>query len=212
MSQTSPVIIVGGGGHAKVLISAMRAANMEIQGIADSDPKLKGKSVLGIPVLGDDGWLADQNPKKTSLVLGVGSVAIPEARKKLFENLKKKGFSFKTVIHPTAIVADEVKIGEGAQIMAGAIIQPGTQISDNVIVNTGVIVDHDCVLGTHVHLAPGVTLSGGVEVGAESHLGTGAVVKQGIRIGRKCLVGAGSVVVEDLPDGVTAKGVPARHG
>lgn len=204
------VIIIGGGGHAKVLVQALLASAAPIAGIVDADPTMAGTVVLGIPVLGDDSHLEGLWAAEVRLVNGVGSVGLPEGRQAVFERFKSRGFSFAAVAHPSAVISSEVEIGEGAQVMAGAVIQPGCRIGCNSIVNTRASIDHDCVLGNHVHVAPGVTLSGGVTIGSGSHIGTGATVIQGIMIGERVTVAAGAVVVRDLPDGVTVKGVPAR--
>lgn len=208
--MNQPVIIVGGGGHARVLVEALRAGNVSILGITDADPAKRGGTVMGVPVLGDDSVLGQHGPGRVLLVNGLGSVRTPAARTSLFEAFASQGFSFATVIHPRAVVASDAMLAEGAQIMAGAVIQPGVSIGRNSIVNSGAVVDHDCVIGDHVHLSPGATLSGGVRVGSGSHVGTGATVIQGISIGAGCLVAAGAVVISDVPDGATVMGVPAR--
>jgi len=95
--------------------------------------------------------------------------------------------------------------------MAGSVIQPGSVIKKNTIINTKVSVDHDCIIGAHVHLAPGVTISGGVCVEDAVHIGTGALVIQGIHIGKKCLIGAGSLVLNNIKEGSTVFGLPARE-
>jgi sugar O-acyltransferase (sialic acid O-acetyltransferase NeuD family) len=161
---------------------------------------------------------------KTDLVLGKhsGRAALGDRAKALgyqltgeqlqavFEKFKGKGFTFATIVHPSAVVASDVALGEGAQIMAGAIIQPGSRIGMNTIVNTKASVDHDCLIGDHVHLSPGVTLSGDVRIYNGVHIGTGATVIQGITIGANSLVGAGSVVIADVPSEIRVLGAPAR--
>lgn len=205
-----PVIILGGGGHAKVLVEALRTTNIIIVGITDADPAKQGTAIMGVPVLGDDSVVGQHDPSRVRLVNGLGSVNIPAARASLFETFTSQGFSFATVIHPRAIVASDAVLAEGAQIMAGAVIQPGVIIGRNSIVNTGAIVDHDCMIGDHAHLSPGAMLSGGVRIGNNTHVGTGATVIQGITIGAGCLVAAGAVVISNVPDGTAVMGVPAR--
>jgi sugar O-acyltransferase (sialic acid O-acetyltransferase NeuD family) len=205
-----PVIVLGAGGHAKVLVDALLACSALIAGIVDPDPAQAGSELLGVPVLGDDDLVREFPPEEITLVNGLGSVGLPVARRRVFERFKGLGYGFAAVVHPSAVVAPDVVPGEGAQVMAGAVIQAGCCIGANSIVNTRASVDHDCSLGDHVHLAPGVTLSGGVTIGAGSHLGTGATVIQGIRIGAGCLVGAGSLVLRDVEPGTSVRGVPAR--
>ena len=205
-----PLLVVGAGGHARVLIDALLAASAVIAGIVDPDPRLLGTTLLGIRVLGGDEVVDGFPAAEIALVNGVGSVGLPHLRRKIFQRFTAAGYRFATVIHPSAVIAADVELAAGAQIMAGAVIQTGSRIGFNAIVNTRASVDHDGSIGDHVHLAPGVTLSGSVSVGHASHLGTGATVIQGIRIGDGCLVGAGSLVLRDVPSGATVVGAPAR--
>lgn len=204
----TPVILCGAGGHGRVLLDALRASGRPVAGVCGPGPAAPPD---GLPWLGDDAWLERQDPAQFDLVNAIGSTGDPGRRIELFTRFKAAGFTFATVIHPSAIVGSAVTVGEGAQLMAGVIVQTGSVLGANVIVNTRASVDHDCVIGDHVHLAPGVVLSGGVTVGARTHIGTGAVAIQGVRVGAGCLVGAGSLLLGALPDGVRAHGVPARR-
>lgn len=205
-----PVIVLGAGGHAKVLIEALLAGSTAVAGIVDPDTEKIGQRILGVPVLGADQVVKEFPPHEIQLANGLGSVRLPLGRQKLFERFKRGGYSFATVVHPSAVIASDVKLGEGVQIMAGSVIQPGCSLGCNVIVNTKASVDHDCVIGDHVHIAPGVTLSGGVEVGRGSHVGTGAIIIQGVTVGTGSIIGAGALVLLNVPSAVTVVGVPAR--
>ena len=206
-----PVVVLGAGGHAKVLINALQLCNVEILGITDPDPTLLGQELLGVPVIGTDEVLKNYSIEKVHLVNGLGTVDLSPTRAGIFNDCNNLGFVFAQVIHPMAVVAGETKLGEGVQVMAGAVIQPGSFVGCNSIINTRASVDHDCTIGSHVHIAPGVTLSGGVTVGACSHIGTGATLIQGVSVGTGCLVAAGAVVVKDISAGVMVRGVPARE-
>lgn len=206
-----PVLIVGGGGHAKVLIDVLKLRSVRIIGIVEADPAKIGTEVLGVRVIGDDKVISEHEPASLLLVNAIGSVHLPKARTDVFEKFKKKGFTFATIVHPSAVIASDVVLGEGAQIMAGTVIQPGSKIGSNTIVNTKVSVDHDCLIGDHVHLSPGVTLSGEVRIHNGVHIGTGVTVIQGIMIGSNSLVGAGSVVVKNVSDKTQVTGVPAKE-
>ena len=205
-----PLIMIGAGGHAKVLLEALRLTGRQIKGILTLEKALWGKEVWGIPVLGNDDRIDLFNPHETELINGIGSTGNSSTRIRIFEAMSEKSFSFAKVVHPSAIISRDTFLGEGAQVMAGAIIQPGCEIGNNVIINTGAIVDHDCRIGNHVHLAPGVSISGGVTVGAGTHVGTGASVIQGIIIGEAVFVAAGSVVTHDIAKGAQVRGIPAR--
>ncbi|QPJ64079.1 MAG: acetyltransferase [Candidatus Nitrohelix vancouverensis] len=206
--RSLPVIILGAGGHARVLADALKVMGLSIKGVTDAVPV---KGLPGVPLLGDDSILDSISPDDIVLVNGLGSIARPALRRRLFEKFKARGFTFQDVVHPSAMIAEDVRLGEGVQVMAGAVIQTGSVISDNAIINTGALVDHDCEIGAHTHLAPGVTLSGRVTIGEESHVGVAASVIQSIRIGSRALIGAGSVVVRNVPESALVYGNPAKE-
>jgi UDP-perosamine 4-acetyltransferase len=211
VNRDAAIIVLGAGGHAKVLIDALLASSAVIVGIVDPNPALAGTKILGVSVLGGDDVVNEYPPSQVHLVNGLGSVGLPIIRQQLYERFKGMCYTFATVVHPSAVVASDVVLGEGAQIMAGVVIQPGSHIGINSIVNTRASVDHDCIIGKHVHIAPGVTLSGGVLVGEHSHIGTGATLIQGISIGNCCVVAAGAVVTKNVIEGAMVRGVPARE-
>lgn len=206
------MIILGAGVHAKVLIDALQLLAVEILGLTDANPGKRGQLLLGVPVIGGDEEIMKYPGESIYLVNGVGSVCVTPRRGQLFERFKSKGYRFASVVHPTAIIAPDVVLSEGVQIMAGAVVQTGCHIGINALINTGCIVDHDCHIGDHAHISPGATLSGGVLIGENVHVGTGATVIQGIQIGRDSLVAAGAVVIRDVPEGATVAGVPAKEG
>jgi FlaA1/EpsC-like NDP-sugar epimerase len=123
-----PVIILGAGGHSKVLIEALLASSAVIAGVVDPDFSLFGTTLLGVPVLGGDDVVSEFSPSEIYLVNGLGSVGLPVKRQQLFEKFKDLGYNFAIVAHPSAVVASDVVLGEGAQIMAGVVIQPGCRI------------------------------------------------------------------------------------
>jgi UDP-perosamine 4-acetyltransferase len=204
-----PVIVLGAGGHAKVLIDLMLNQSIKMFGITDCN-FTEGAAVLGIPVIGADEAVWQYSQAEIQLVNGIGSVADLSKRILIFERFKKAGYPFATLIHPAATVSPAVEMDEGVQIMAGAIIQAGSNLGSNCIINTKVSVDHDCSIGNHVHLAPGVTISGGVTIHEGTHIGTGATVIQNIRIGKNSIIGAGAVVIKDVPDNAVVVGVPGK--
>lgn len=208
--MNKPVIIIGAGGHAKVLIDTLKLSGVEIIGILDALPETKGLSVFGVEVLGNDERLSAFDTGSIELVNAVGSVSQPVVRKQVFDMSKIRGFRFATVIHPSAVISPHTELAEGVQIMAGAVVQPGCRVGCNVIINTRASVDHDCVIEDHVHIAPGVTLSGGVVVGECTHIGTGATVIQGVTIGKECHIAAGAVVIRNTNEGDVVMGIPAK--
>lgn len=206
--MSKPIIMLGNGGHASVLTEILLSQNRKVIGFTAPQ---KEENVFGISYIGTDEEIFRFNPNEIQLVLGIGSVKVSNIRRNLFHLFTHKQYGFLNVIHPSAILSPSVRLGQGVQIMAGAIVQTNTRIDDNTIVNTGTKVDHDCYIGAHVHLAPGVTISGYVKIGVGSHLGTGTTIIQEVEIGKDCLIGAGAVVVKNIANGTKALGVPAKE-
>lgn len=194
------VVLLGAGGHAKVLLDTLYQQNVSVDAIVDPCLYSKVDYWKGVSILGDDDYLLNQYPDDYVLVNAVGSLPGSDLRYRLFHKFTSAGFRFLSVVHPSAIIATGVTLSEDTQVMAGVVIQPDTQIGHNVILNSGCRIDHDCRIDSHVHIAPSATLCGGVMVEENVHIGAGAVVIQGIRIGRGSIIGAGSVVVKDVAD------------
>ncbi|MGD0960861.1 MAG: acetyltransferase [Methylomonas sp.] len=191
-----PVIILGGGGHARVILSILKRQGKLIIGIAY--PQSHTSSVyLGVRILGDDQAVLGYSSEKVQLINGIGSLPGDSGlRSTIYEDFSARGYSFKTVIDSHAIIADGARLADGVQIMAGVIIQTGTEIAENTIVNSGAIVEHDCRIGKHTHIAPGALLCGNVCVGDKVHVGAGATIIQGMEIGSGSVIGAGGVVTK----------------
>lgn len=201
------IIVLGSGGHAKVVIDTLQQLNKDIIGIATLSNE---SSFMGIPIIGKDDDVLRYSPNEILLVNGIGSIGNMGLRKKVFLKFKNKGYFFYTMIHPSAILSPTVTLGEGVQIMAGSVVQTDVQIGDNVLLNTRTSIDHECQIGGHSHIAPGCTISGQVLVEEEVHLGTGTTVIQQINIGKGVLAGAGSVIIQDIPSYQKVYGVPAK--
>ncbi len=200
------VVIIGGGGHAKVVIESLRASGKTVAVIVDADPT--PRTVLGVPVVGDDLQLpALREQGLCELFVAIGDNRL---REKLGRKAQSLGFILVNAIHPSAVISPSARIGEGVAVMAGVAINADSRIGDLAIINTGAVVDHDCDLGAACHLGPASALAGGVTVGERAFLGVGARVIPGVRIGADTILGAGGVVVRDLPDAVLAIGVPAK--
>jgi sugar O-acyltransferase (sialic acid O-acetyltransferase NeuD family) len=199
--------VIGGGGHAKVVIATLLAAGeFHVAGVLDDDPTRRGDRVLGVEILGDTKPATLARYEVDRAVIAIGSNA---TRAAVAERCGGR-LTFASAVHPRAYVAPGVNIGEGTVIFAGAIVQPNTTVGRHTVLNTACSVDHDSVLGDFTHIAPGARLAGGVRVGAGSLIGLGAVLLPGRSVGSWATVGAGSVVARDVSDRTVVKGVPAR--
>jgi UDP-perosamine 4-acetyltransferase len=198
---TLPIIVIGGGGHARVVIDTLLMLDCDILGVCDPALPPGRPGPFGLAVLGGDDAVAAHAPDEVRLVNGVGAPGAAERRRAVFESFGRRGYGFVTVVHPSAVIGREVALGAGAQVMAGAVVQTGARIGCNAILNTGCRIDHDCLIGDHAHIAPGAVLSGVVTVEDGVFIGAGASVIPGMRIGRGAMIGAGTVVVRDVPAG-----------
>jgi sugar O-acyltransferase (sialic acid O-acetyltransferase NeuD family) len=207
------VVLWGGTGQSKVDRPILEASGIRVVAVFDDTPNLTSPfSDVNIHCGWESfiKWINHQsNRNEFGFCISIGNPH-GRVRLKLQEKLIGEGLSPIPVIHPSAIIADSVKIGKGVQIMAGAIIQPETQIGDQCIINTGASVDHENLLGDGVEIGPGATLCGCVRVETNGWIAAGAIVLPRITIGQDSIVGAGSVVTRDLPDHVVAYGSPAR--
>lgn len=206
-----PVIVLGAGGHAKVVIDVLIKQGATILGIVDSDSSKIGNQILGVNIIGNDDSVLLYSKDEICLVNGIGSVGSTRLRKNIFMEFKSQGYKFATISHPTAIIGKDVIIAEGSQIMAGVIIQPGVVIGENTIINTKASIDHDCTIHSHAHISPGVTICGGVLVGEGTHIGASTTVIQGVEIGANVVVGAGSLVLKNVTDNKVIYGSPVKE-
>ena len=211
--MTGRVLLLGAGGHAKVLLDLLRATGVTIVAVVDSNPARWRQKILDIEVAGGDDVVLAHPVSECELVNGVGSVSRDTLviRRDLYLRFNALGYRFAQARHPAAVISTYAVLEEGIQVMAGAVIQACARIGVNAIINTSASVDHDCVIGAHSHIAPGATLSGGVVIGKEVHVGTGAILKQGVKVGDGAVIGAGSVVLHDVPPGSIVFGSPATE-
>jgi len=203
------VIILGAGGHGKVVLDILLAQGAyRPVGFVDDNPAMAGRLVCGLPVLGR---LADL-PRLRAGGLRHAVIAIGDNATRLRHRpvLEGQGFELVTAVHPTAFVSPRSTIGRGVVVAPRACLVVDCAVGDMAIVNTGAVVDHEGDVGEGAHVGPAAALSGRVVLGRGAFVGTGAAVIQGRRIGRFATVGAGAAVVRDVPDHATAVGVPAR--
>lgn len=208
--MTAALIVLGAGGHGRVVADALIASGRRVRGFIDADPHKRNLRVFDLPVLGGDDVLSSLSPEDVELANGIGSAGVMHVRQRVYAAAIDRGFRFATVVHPTAIVASSAMLAPGTQVLAGAVVQPFATVGENSIVNTGAIVEHDVQIGSHVHISPRVVLAGEVRVGDLVHIGVGATVIQQITIGIGAFVAAGAVVVANVPAAKRVMGVPAR--
>lgn len=204
------VVIIGAGGHGQVVADLLlrawaRGAMLQPIGYVDDNPVLWEKFPLELPVFGPLTQLV--SVAHDAVIIAIGD---NRSRARLFQQMQGQNERIVNAIHPSAVVAPDVRLGQGVMICAGTVINTGTTIGDDVILNTSCSVDHHSVIRDHAHLAPGVHLGGGVCVEEGALLGVSAASVPGRTIGRWSVVGAGAVVTHDIPAYATVVGVPAR--
>lgn len=201
--MSEQVIVIGAGGHGKVIADIVCSCGDTVLGFLDDSPK-PPESICGIPVLGGTKDYVNYPDAKFVIAIGNGAV-----RRKVAQRLS--GVSWYTAIHPTATVSPMgTAIGEGTVIMAGAVVNPCAVIGRHCIINTKASVDHDNKIGDYTHISVGATLAGTVTVGETVWVGAGAVVSNNVSVCDECMIGAGAVVVRSIEEPGTYVGVPAR--
>jgi sugar O-acyltransferase (sialic acid O-acetyltransferase NeuD family) len=204
------IMIVGAGGHGQVVADILLRLKELDQpfdpvGFLDDDEVLGQSQILGLEVYGK---VAHRSSiPHDALIVAIGD---NRTRRRLYQMLSDQGADFAAAYHPKAIIAPDVKMGQGTMICAGVIVNTGVQVGSNVILNTGCSVDHHCKIEDHAHIAPGARMGGSVIIGEGALVGIGAIVLPGRSVGAWSQVSAGAVVNHDIPEGVTAAGAPAR--
>jgi sugar O-acyltransferase (sialic acid O-acetyltransferase NeuD family) len=211
-NNTKRVVIIGAGAHGREVAEILRQPSQqgkapEVLGFVDDTPALQHQVIDELPILGDWAWFQGIDRSEVAVICASG---FSHTRKMLVERAKACGFGFANAISNVAYISPHSKIGEGVVIHQHAIACRGTLIEDHAILNLGSIVSHDTRIGCYGTVNPGVSLAGNVSIGEGCYLGIGSSVIQGISIGPWTTIGAGAAVVRDLPDNVTAVGVPAR--
>lgn len=198
--------IFGASGHGKVVADIAECSGWdEVVFFDDAWPKV---SVNGHwAVAGNSESLVECLNNYSGVIVAIGNNTI---RAEKLRWLSEISAPVVKLVHPSAVISQYAELGAGTVVMPGVVVNVSSKIGDGVILNTGCSIDHDCSIGACAHISPGARLAGGVQVGAQSWIGIGTSVKQLVNIGQRVTVGAGAAVVTDLPDDVTAVGVPAK--
>ncbi len=192
------VIIIGAGGHGKVVADIVNLSGDEVVGFLDD------KRQCELPEFNIIGTATDIGVRDCWYFVAVGNCIVRE-------KLMQHDVQWYTAIHPTSVIAEGVKIGHGSCIMANAVINSGSKLGRGVIINTAATVDHDCVISDFVHIAPGVHISGTVTVGKNCWVGVGSTISNNVSICSDCTIGAGTVVIKSIDEAGTYVGVPSKR-
>jgi sugar O-acyltransferase (sialic acid O-acetyltransferase NeuD family) len=208
------VVVVGAGGFGREALDVVQAVNAaagspvwEVLGVVDDNPSAVNLARLasrGIHCFGG----VDELPGDVQVVLGIGS---PAVRRRIHEELASRGFTFARLVHPTAVLGSEARIGAGAVICAGVSVGTNVTLGEHVHLNPHAVIGHDTTIGDHVSINPNATVSGDCHIGDEVLIGAGAVVLQQLTVGRGAVIGGAACAVADVPSGATVVGVPARE-
>lgn len=205
------LVIVGGGGFAREVLWLVQELNREsdkpiqlLGFVADT----KEERINGFPVLGNDNWAFENLEKEVRFVVAIGDGAL---RKQVAINYLRQRFRPFTLVHPSVCMSQDVRIGAGSIVCAGAVLTTNIQIGDFAIINLNATVGHDAQIEHFATVHPGVNISGGARIGEGAELGSGSVVLPGVEIGEEAVLGAGGVANRDLEAGKTYIGVPARE-
>ena len=205
LNSKRPIRIIGYGAHGRVVEDIARAVGEPVSGFIDDDP---GSAPANVQV---EGSVAEAIPRFAAAHRFVVAIGDAGVRRSFAEMVLAAGGELAILVHPSAVIAKDVKIGHGTVVMAGAIINPGTVIGRFAIINTGAIVDHDNIIEDNVQIAPGCNLAGKVICRRDCFVGTGATIIPHTVIGEGAYVAAGATVIRNVTPHTLVAGCPARE-
>lgn len=199
------LVILAGGGHAVSVANVALSAGFSVRGFVD--PNRKGTTVLEVPVVAEVEELGD--PAGMALAIAAGDNAV---RQRIHDDMRARygTLEYPPLVHHSAVLSVNARLGEGCVVMPGAIIGPNSTLGRFCILNTRAAIDHDCIMADFASLAPGAITGGEVRIGLRTAIGIGAVIKHGLSIGEDAVLGANSYLHRDLPANTLAHGSPAR--
>ena len=200
--MNKPHVLLGGGGHASVLLDILINSGIEVAGVISPDPISSRKIFSGIARFArDDEFKATFDPAQVFVVNGIGPTPKGTLRQRMQLIYEELGFEFVEVISPAAVISTYAHRDSSVQIMAGAVLQCGVVLGRASVINTSAVLDHDCQIGQYVHVAPSATLCGGVVVADNVYIGANATIFPGVNIGCDAIIGAGAVVKANVESG-----------
>ena len=188
-------IMLGAGGHARVLLDEMRRAGLTCNGIIDPDRKINTR-ISGVLVVGN--YESEPEFQEALLINGIGMLPGKSARVALARRMMKEGRPFEQVISQVSFVSPTASLSPGVQVLAGAVVNCDTIVGRDVVINTRAVVEHDVSIGDRTWISPGAIICGGVDIGEETFVGAGAIVLQGMKIGARAVIGAGTVITKQV--------------
>jgi sugar O-acyltransferase (sialic acid O-acetyltransferase NeuD family) len=199
VSNQKPLVIIGAGGHASVLLDILKQQNRKVIAYISPDTAENKELFEGIKHLQKDEDISQFTPEKIKLINGIGHMPNSQLRAKIYQKFTELGYQFSGVIADSAIISSKASIASCAQVLAGAIVQVGSVIGANCIINTGAIIEHDTLIGANVHMAPKTLVCGSSKIGQASFVGAGATIINNINVGEYCVVAAGTCTVKNMP-------------
>ncbi|WP_081210077.1 acetyltransferase [Salegentibacter sediminis] len=193
------MLIYGASGHGKVIFDILKSRSIRPEYVLDDNPEVT--EFMGYKVVHE----AQGNILKIPGILAIGDNTIRKLVARRYTGAIAKAFS-----HSTAIISENVELGDGTVVMPGAIINSNTSIGMHCIINSGAVVEHDVDLEDFVHISPNAVVTGNVQIGEGSQVGAGAAVIPGVKIGKWVNIGAGAVIIEDIPDFAVVVGNPGK--
>ena len=193
-----PVIILGAGGHASVLVELCLEQNRSILALISPEPDLNRKIFQGLRHFSDDKAVLDFSPNDVELIIGFGGVRGSELREKFDQRYSSFGYRFATLVSRSALISRTATLSEGVQVLPRAVINAGALVGRQSIINSGSIVEHDCIVENFVHVAPNATICGGTTIRQGVQVGPNCVIAQGLEIGAYSIIGAGASVVRSM--------------
>ena len=203
------IVIVGAGGFGREIYlwskDSLPQNQYKIKGFLDDNANILDNYSIEVGIIGNLDHYEVQNQDR--FLFAIGDISI---KKQLITKLKEKGAKFLTLIHPTAMVTNTAKIGEGIVICPFCFVSNNAQLDDFVLMNAYSSCGHDTKVGKYCILSPYATLNGFVVLKDEVFLGTHATVIAYKKVGYQSKVSANSVVMRDVPPNRIVFGVPGK--